>query len=286
MKVRCPARAGLFVDAGAGGRPEGLFAKLSLCDELELTALRSDSVELEVESEEPLPSGSANSVLRAAAEFRKAFKVGRGVRIKLVKRIPLRSGLAGADSDAGAVLRGLASLFGLPGRGRVCGPLMRLAKKLGPAVPFFVQPASLCRVDGDRFTPVLPGGSIPYLVVAFPGFRLSSEEALREPPEPVEPVGLTRNSHLDKLIRSLEEGLSLSRWEDLLFNRWEGSGSAEAARVGQVRRILARVGLRGVRTAGVGPSAFGFAASHAEGERVLRTLREYPWKVFLTCCGG
>ncbi|MBI5623466.1 MAG: hypothetical protein HY924_06800 [Elusimicrobia bacterium] len=280
MKVRCPARVGLFISAG-----KGLFAKLSLCDELELTALTSDKVELELESETPIPA-EANSALLAAAAFRKAFRVGRGVRIKLVKRIPVGSGLGGAASDAGGVLRGLAALFETPGRGKVGAELLALAKKLGSSVPFFVQPHPLCLVAGKRFIQVQPGGSIPYLVVAFPGFRLPPGEGRADPSPEAVSVGLTRKSHLDKLVCSLEEGLSLSRWEDLLFNRWEESRTPEAARVGQVRRILSRVGLRGVRMAGPGPSCFGFAVSHPDGERVLGTLREYPWRVFLTCCGG
>jgi 4-diphosphocytidyl-2C-methyl-D-erythritol kinase len=282
VKVRCPARVGLHVDVGPKGRPEGLFAKISLCDELELTGLNSDRVEFQVESEEPLPTDEGNLALRAVLEFRRAFKVGRGVRVRLVKHIPVGSGLCGAASDAGGVLRGLAALFETPNRGKVGVPLMKVAKKIGPSVPFFVQPEAICRVEAERFHPVRPGGSIPYLVAAFPG-RFTSEEASAAS---CFPVGLTRESHLDKLIRSLEEGLSLSRWEDFLFNRWEESGLSSSARVGLVRRILERVGLRGVRAAGAGPSAFGFAASHADGERAVRMLQEYPWRVFLTCCGG
>lgn len=58
------------------------------------------------------------------------------------------------------------------------------------------------------------------------------------------------------------------------------------AEVAQARRMLEAAGAKGVRMSGSGSSVFGFVSSHVEGERVVRRLQAYPWKVFLTSCHG
>ncbi|MBI5209566.1 MAG: hypothetical protein HY927_06275 [Elusimicrobia bacterium] len=286
MKIQCPARISLFLDAAADSIPgAALFAKINLYDDLELAVSRSGGVELAAESQDPLPQGPGNSVLAAVRAFRRAFGVGLGVRLRLVKRIPIGAGLGGAASDAAGALRGMARLF-VPSPGRVGVKLMKLAKELGRDVPFFLQPSPVCAVRGSRLQPVAVTRVLPYLIVVYPGFRTAARGGRTVFPRSPRPVELTRLSLLDKLVRSLEEGRSLPRWEEFLFNRWEEAGSPVQARVAQVRRILERLGLRGVRMAGSGTSVFGFVSSFTEGERLVKVLREYPWRAFLTCCNG
>ena len=71
-----------------------------------------------------------------------------------------------------------------------------------------------------------------------------------------------------------------------MFNRLEQAELPVLAGVAQARRILEAAGAKGVRMSGSGSSVFGFVSSHVEGERVVRRVRAYPWKVYLTSCHG
>lgn len=296
MKMQCPAKINLFLEV-TGRRPDGyhrlatLFAKINLYDVLELTADASEKITLEVESEAgspPISAGEDNLVMRAAREFCRAFKVGQGVRLRLTKRIPAGAGLGGGSSDAAGTLLGLAKLLDIRLDAKKKAKLGRIALKLGADVPFFMHPASFCVGTGigERLKPVKAAKSLPYMVLVYPGVSISTVESYRALPEPSRSDVLTRLSHLDKLVSCLKRGGPVGEWEGLLFNRLEGSAVPALAQVERARRILAQLGARGVRMSGSGSSVFGFVSSHVEGEKCLKSLQGYPWKVFLTSCQG
>ncbi len=117
---------------------------------------------------EPLPHGSAFAVswaedaprpgpidwtpeqdLAARAHRLLEREAGRELpaRMRLVKRIPVGSGLGGGSSDGAAALRGLNMLFGL---GLSTTRLAELSRSLGSDVAFFVdgEPARPALVEG------------------------------------------------------------------------------------------------------------------------------------------
>ncbi len=293
MKIQCPAKVNLFLEV-TGRRPDGyhrlasLFAKINLYDVLELEPSGGRGARLEVEGAGEVPAGPDNLVLRAAQAFARAFGISQGVRLRLLKRIPVGAGLGGGSSDAAGALLGLARLFGLRLDSASKAVLRRLALGLGADVPFFLHPSPLCLATGigERLKPVPVAGSLPYMVLAYPGVSVSTAQAYRALELPSRPDVLTRLSHLDRLIESLKKGRPLREWEGLLFNRLEEARLPVLSEVEQARRILSRLGARGVRMSGSGSSVFGFVPSHEEGERAVQRLQGYPWKVFLTCCNG
>ncbi len=293
LRVQCPAKVNLFLEV-TGKRPDGyhrlatLFAKINLYDVLELESAPGRGLKFTVEPEGAAPEGPENLVCRAARSFSAAFNEDLGVNIRLTKRIPVGAGLGGGSSDAAGALLGLTKLYELPLSAARNKTLRRIARGLGADVPFFMQPSPFCIGEGigDRLRPVRLRQSLPYMILAYPGFGIATAEAYRSLARPPRPVVLTRLSQLDKLTRSLGEGRPLSAWEGLLFNRLEEAAVPALSRVAQVRDILGRVGLRGVRMTGSGSSVFGFVPSFVEGERILKLLRRYPWQVFLTSCNG
>lgn len=294
MRIQCPAKVNLFLEV-TGKRPDGyhtlatLFAKIHLYDVLELEADPSGRMQLCVESDHPgIPAGPENLVWRAAEAFRRSFRVRQGVRMKLIKRIPAGAGLGGGSSDAAGALLGMARLFDLArgAAGRL--KLRKLGAKLGADVPFFLHPAAFClgRGIGDRLTPVPVPKSLPFMILAYPGVGVPTVQSYARLARPPRSVVLTRLSQLDKLLSCLRRGRPIREWEGHLFNRLEESNLPVLEQVAQARRILERLGLRGVRMTGSGSGVFGFAASHADGERVLERLRGYPWRTYLTSCNG
>ncbi len=296
MKVQCPAKVNLFLEV-TGRRKDGyhtlctLFAKINIYDVLDFSTVNGGRPLLEIVDElktTPLSAGPDNLVMRAAEAFYKAFRIGVGVKIVLTKRIPMGAGLGGGSSDAAGTLLGLARLFSIELNAARRKTLHDIGVKLGADVPFFLKEANFCRATGigDRLKPVKFAKSLPFMVLAWPGFPSPTGPVFSALPPRRRPDVLTRLSQLDKLQRSLKRGRPVEEWGGLLFNRMEQAEMPVMAQISQARRILEAAGAKGVRMSGSGSSVFGFVSSHAEGERVVRRLQAYPWKVYLTSCHG
>jgi 4-diphosphocytidyl-2-C-methyl-D-erythritol kinase len=296
MKVQCPAKVNLFLEV-TGRRRDGyhtlstLFAKINIYDVLDMEFINGGKPTLEIVDElntGPLSAGPDNLVLRAAEAFYKAFRIGVGVKITLTKRIPMGAGLGGGSSDAAGTLLGLAKLFDIELTAARKKKLHEIGVKLGADVPFFLKDANFCKATGigDRLKPIKIAKSLPYMVLAWPGFGSPTGPVYGALPPRRRSDTLTRLSQLDKLVRRLKRGLPVEDWGGLLFNRLEQADLPVMTEVAQARRILEAAGAKGTRMSGSGSSVFGFVSSHAEGERVVKRLQAYPWKVYLTSCHG
>ena len=108
-----PAKINLFLHV-LGKRDDGYhdlstwMQKIDLTDTVELNLLGKRSIEFTCD-DKSLPAGSDNLAVRAAEIFleKSTALKNRGVKIRLLKNIPVAAGLGGGSSDAGAVLRGL-----------------------------------------------------------------------------------------------------------------------------------------------------------------------------------
>jgi 4-diphosphocytidyl-2-C-methyl-D-erythritol kinase len=296
VKFQCPAKINLFLEV-TGRRKNGyhtlatLFAKINIYDVLDMEVVNGSRPTLEIIDELQtggLSAGPDNLVLRAAEAFYKSFRVGVGVKIILTKRIPMGAGLGGGSSDAAGTLLGLAKLLQIDLNAAKKKKLHAIAIKLGADVPFFLKDANFCRASGigDRLRPVEIAKSLPFMVIAWPGFGSPTGPVYTALPPRRRSEILTRLSQLDRLIRSLKKGRPVEEWGGLLFNRLEQAELPVMSEVAQARRILEAVGAKGTRMSGSGSSVFGFVSSHVEGERVVRRLQAYPWKVYLTSCHG
>jgi len=146
-----------------------IMQKVSLYDSIYLTVL-SKGIFVETDNLE-IPSGRENLAFRAAELFFSYTGIKKGVKIFIHKRIPSGAGLAGGSSDAGTVFRTLNHIFGT---GISLKELIKLAKRIGSDVPFFVFPYVSAVVEGrgEILTPVF----LPekwYLLVN-PGINIST----------------------------------------------------------------------------------------------------------------
>lgn len=296
MKFQCPAKINLFLEV-TGRRSNGyhllatIFTKINIYDVLDMEFCNGEKPTLEIVDElgaAPLSAGPDNLVLRAAEAAYKTFRIKRGVKIILTKRIPMGAGLGGGSSDAAGTLLGLTKLLGIELTAARRAKLERIAVKLGADVPFFLKEANFCvgRGIGERLKPLKVGGTMPYMILAWPGFESPTAPAFKALRLAPRPEILTRLSQLDKLIKRIRLGRPYTEWGPLLFNRLEQSETPVLKQVAQARRLLEAAGAKSVRMSGSGSSVFGFVDSYADGEKVMRRLGPYPWKVYLTSCLG
>ena len=100
-----------------------------------------------------VPQDNSNLACRSAKLLQEAFNIDKGVDIKIIKRIPVGSGLGGGSSDAATVLVGLNKLWKL---NLTRDKLARLAGKLGCDVPFFIYniPFARGQARGEKIRPL------------------------------------------------------------------------------------------------------------------------------------
>lgn len=102
-------------------------------------------------------------VTRAAAAIEQAAGRHLPARFRLVKRIPVGSGMGGGSSDAAAALRALARLYDLD------LDLTPIAAALGADVPFFLRGGALRAEGRGEHLCRLPSATGWY-ALAWPGF--------------------------------------------------------------------------------------------------------------------
>lgn len=178
MRVRAYAKINLSLHV-VGARADGyhelrtVFQSIALHDVLTVRATRGPFV---LTCDDPnCPAGTGNLVWRAAAAmWDAAARRGalRGVSIDLAKHIPMQAGLGGGSSDAAAALHALGRLWRVPPSEQ-----RRIAATIGADVPYFLHGGTALGSDrGDRIEP-LPDHRRAWVVLALPGFGVSTRDA-------------------------------------------------------------------------------------------------------------
>jgi 4-diphosphocytidyl-2-C-methyl-D-erythritol kinase len=276
---RAHAKLNLLLAVEPGVRPDGYHAVTTVMCALEL----ADDVSVEEASAgsgvalccepDPLPAGSRpqdNLAWRAAEAL--ARRVGRpaDVSISIRKRVPSQAGLGGASSDAAAVLRALARLWGLEPADPA---LYEVAASLGADVPFFLDEVPTL-LDGrgdvprERFAPF-----VAPLVLAKPpaGVPTGAAYAALDRIAPPVPAG-------DTLISALR-ARDVAAVLHSCANNMEPAAREVAPEVGEVLLFLgSRPGALGAPLlCGSGSCTALFVEDAAVADRIAREARGRGW---------
>ena len=253
LKFKTPAKVNLGLHVH-GKREDGfheletIFQMVSLFDDVELELLSSG---IKLECDTPgIPTDDTNLVCKAALLLRKSYQVeGKGVSIRLKKKIPFGAGLGGGSGNAAGVLMGLNRLWDLNIERE---KLFTLAAELGSDVPFFLtSPCALGKGRGERLKVLEPCSKFQVLLV-FPGFPIATSwvyQNLR--------LKLTKRPNNISILR---KNLSLSNITSLgsqLYNDLESVVIQKFPEVKVVKNELWAWGALGVLLSGSGSTVFG-----------------------------
>jgi len=248
LALRAYAKLNLMLKI-TGRRPDGYHTLRSLvvavdwADEVHLETIPRRRIELRCMPDLRIPH-EENLIYRAAKLLWERFSPREGVRIVLLKDIPMGAGLGGGSSDAAATLAGLNELWGL---GLDLGELIGFARELGADVPFFLgeSPAWMEGI-GDELHPAdveVP----PAFLVLVPPFQCPTAEVYRiydelsgEEPGPTEdypndlwPAALRLRPELARYLEALqglgELGVGMTGSGSALFAAFDGEDVAEWA---------------------------------------------------------
>jgi 4-diphosphocytidyl-2-C-methyl-D-erythritol kinase len=214
-----------------------------------------------------LPLGSSNLVMRAAQALRELTRVSAGARIRLVKNLPLASGLGGGSSDAAQALLGLSELWGLGG---VAECLPALGARLGADVPVCLGArTSYFGGIGERLDPA-PALPECWLVLANPGKPAATPAVFAARTGPYSSRARLTETVDD--VQGLAQALA-SRRNDL-----ESAAQSVEPAITTVLGALAETqGCLLARVSGSGATCFAlYASAVAAGAAAARLAREHP----------
>jgi 4-diphosphocytidyl-2-C-methyl-D-erythritol kinase len=191
IRVNAPAKLNLHLQLEER-RPDGfhgiesLFLALAFGDTLCIEPASSPLEILMDWQTEPPPSlpPEKNIISKAVSLFRERTGFNEGLKISVIKRIPLGGGLGGGSSDAAATLLGLNRLLlaSFPGEKTLNNEdLLEIGASLGSDVPFFLHntPAAWVSGRGELVQPLDLPESVRGLsfVLANPGFPSDTARA-------------------------------------------------------------------------------------------------------------
>lgn len=187
-----------------------IMTPIDLYDEIYVSKIASG---IELIDDTDIPK-EVNFIYKTAKFFLESYSIKSGVRIELVKRIPIQAGLAGGSSDASATLRALNKLFSVNASKE---ELAKLSEQLGSDMPYCIyQEISLCSGRGEIVKPYsIDFTEVPITLVK-PNYGLSTKEVYQNARNNLYNSKLDEEI-IDSLVKGNKECLEASIYNDLLL---------------------------------------------------------------------
>jgi len=221
-----------------------------------------------------VPTDKRNLVYKAIELFSSTYNIKGGVKVHIVKNIPVEAGMAGGSTDAAAALRAMRDLY----KPEVTDKeLMTLGVKIGADVPYCILGGTaLCEGIGEVITQLKPFND-KILVVVKPNFGVSTIEvykafALKE---------VKVHPDTEGLIEAMEKD-NLSYVGNNMKNLLETVTIKKHNEIQEIKDFMIKEGSVGSMMSGSGPTVFGFFEDMLTAQRCYEKLKESYKEVFIT----
>jgi 4-diphosphocytidyl-2-C-methyl-D-erythritol kinase len=262
-----------------GQRPDGyheidtILQTISLHDTITLTVTESPEIVLSCDAPS-LPAGDGNLVYRAAKALQARFAPGKGVRIRLEKRIPVQAGLGGGSSDAAVTLISLSYLWKVSTQPQ---DLLEIARRLGADVPFFFRGGTARGVGAGNDLDPLRDLPDQFLLVLKPNASIATANAYKS----LKARSLTSDTAKTILSSSERAAISDSFDHEALQNDFEPVVFELEPEIERAKVALMRAGAEAALLAGSGSAVFGIFDSGDAQARAIQVIElEAGWRVF------
>jgi 4-diphosphocytidyl-2-C-methyl-D-erythritol kinase len=267
VTLLAPAKVNLAL-AVVGKRDDGyhelrsVFATIDLADRVRVAANRTLEVrvapDVGASPGDDLASRAVRAMAAAAGHEPCAF-------VHIRKRVPVAAGLGGGSSDAGAVLRALATIWQPKDV-----DLVAVAAAVGSDVPFFVSGARVALVGGrgERVEP-LPDAQAMHLVIVRMRERLATRDVFTALRDDDRGAATAVERLRDAFAR---RQLTPQLLRDNARNDLLGPAERLCPNVTDARTRAAEKGIMLTLT-GSGPTLFAIADDRRDALRIARVLR-------------
>lgn len=120
-----------------------IMTKINLYDKMYFSLLKSNKIIITC-TNPFVPCDNKNLVYKMASLVKEKYNIKEGIKIHIVKNIPVQAGLGGGSSNAACSLEAMNKLFKL---NMSYQEKLNLSKKLGSDIAFFYQDG-ICRARG------------------------------------------------------------------------------------------------------------------------------------------
>ena len=224
-----------------------IMQTVGVADELEFT--RTQDGQITIETNAYLGKASDNLIYKAIDLIRKGKGITGGMRVRLMKNIPVAAGLAGGSSDCAAALKAMNELYGL---GLSAEELAAYGVRLGADVPYCLMGGTaISEGIGEKLTP-LPCAPFAHVLLVKPPVGISTKEAYAAYDREV------RHEHpdIDGLIRAIGEQ-DLHGMCACMGNVLEPVSIAMHPAIKAIKEKMLMLGAAGSMMSGSGPTVFG-----------------------------
>lgn len=221
-----------------------------------------------------VPLDSKNLAYRAAEIFLQKYSIPSGVKINIVKNIPVSAGLAGGSTDAAKVLVLLNKLFDVNASLK---ELMALGLQLGADVPYCITGGTaLCENIGEVITELKPFKN-HILVVVKPNFGVSTKEVYKN----LDISKIYKHPKVDEIINYMEKddlrSVSLN-----MKNVLENVTLRKHTEIIKIKEKIMKMNAMGTLMSGSGPTVFAFFEDMLSAQRCYEKLKIEYKEVFIT----
>lgn len=249
-----------------------VFQSVSLCDRISF-GRESRTLKFTC-SDEAIPNGEDNLVLRAANLLRSAYSITEGAEIHLEKHIPSPGGLGGGSSNAAVALVGLSRLWGIAyDKDR----LVEMAAELGADVPYFLCGGTAAGTGrGDSIRP-LEDAECGHILIITPNIEVSTRDAFAL----LAAGSLTKTDENRILLNCRFESGSFDKDTCEMRNDLEAAVFSAHPEIEEIRSTLVGLGAQYAVMSGSGASVFGSFEKKETRQAALKALdSNINWRKF------
>lgn len=255
MRIEAYAKVNLTLDV-YGTRPDGYHALRSVVLPISL----SDTLTLEPADGFSSDTGYDDDLCLKAARI-----LGRGVDIRVEKRIPAGGGLGGGSADAAAVLRAINLMYDL---GHSREELAEIGAQVGSDVPALVLGGPvLMEGRGEQITQISTSTSSLHLVLVNPGIHSSTKEVYAA----CRARAKDAPSATDEMIAALQAG-DFRRICAALANDLQEPAVRLHPEIADALVSLKSAGAGAVLMSGSGSTVFGLVQDPEAADRLARKM--------------
>ena len=194
------------------------------------------------------------------------FGVKEGVRVDLLKRIPVAAGMAGGSSDAAAMLYGINQLFDL---GLSRKQLMERGVSIGADVPYcLMRGTALAEGIGEKLKQLPPMVKCPVLI-AKPQISVSTKFVYQN----LKLDGTTVHPDIDALIRDIKKKDLCAVTADM-GNVLETVTIPNYPVIAEIKKQMIHSGALGAMMSGSGPTVFGLFENERQARKAYEEMKQ------------
>ena len=247
-----------------------IMQTVDLHDTLVMERTPEDGIAMTMEGGSQLvPLDEHNLIYKAilgVKEYVTEARVPGGLKIHLVKRIPVAAGLAGGSTDAAAAIKGMNALYEL---GLTLAQMQEIGVKIGADVPYCILGGTaLSEGIGEILTTIDPPPTARLLLVK-PRASVSTKEVY----EALD--ALTNPSHpqIDALQLAMKQQ-DVMRMAELLGNILEQVTIPMHPEIDEIKEEMVSSGAIAALMSGSGPTIFGLFADDESRQRAAQRIEK------------